>query len=191
MSIIIAAGNCNEVIIMSDGRWSGEGPNGKRVVIDEDFKKITKLHDKLYIAFAGHVDDCCSVIKGASKILSESTSVEQYTAAVMNWIQENVDYEHTDFNAQIIVAGCNSFGKLKINAVRCYDHDLSSERNNLDDVGRFTVCSPLDPTDDFVTPIMQQGKPLIEQMAEVVKEASKRDQTINDHIFYEMLTANG
>jgi len=189
MSIIMAAGNCNEVIIMSDGRWSGEGPNGERIVIYEDFKKITKLHNKLYIAFSGYVDDCRSVINGANKILSESTSVEQYTAAVMNWIRENVDYEHTDFNAQIIVAGCNSFGKLKINVVRCYDHTLSSERNNLDDIGRFTVCSALDPTDDFVTPIMQQGKPLIEQMKEVITEAAKREPSINDHIFYEIIKA--
>lgn len=188
MSIIMAAGNCDEVIIMSDGRWSGEGPNGERIIIDEDFKKITKLNEKLYIAFAGYVDDCRSVIKGASKILSESTSVEQYALAVMNWIRENVDYEHTDFNAQIIIAGCNSFGKLKINAIRCYDHTLTSERNNLLDEGKFTVCSGLDPTDDFITPIMHQGKPLIEQMMAVVKEASKRDQTINDHIFYEILT---
>lgn len=189
MSIIMAAGNCDKVIIMSDGRWSGEGPNGERIIIDENFKKIAKLNDKLYVAFAGYVNDCRTVIRGASKILSESTTVEQYTSAVMNLIRENIDYEHTDFNAQIIVAGCNSFGKLKFNAIRCYGHKLSLERNNLLNEGKFTVCSALNPTDDFISPIMQQGKPLIEQMIAVVKEASKRDQTINDHVFYEIITA--
>lgn len=189
MSIIMAAGNCNEVIIMSDGRWSGEGPNGERIILDENFKKITKLNDKLYIAFAGNLDDCLSVIKGASKTLSNSTSVEQYTSAVMNWIQENVDFKHVEFNAQIIIAGCNSFGKLKINVVRCYEHDLSSERNNLSEEGQFRVCSALDPSEDFITPLMQQGKPLITQMMEVVKEAAKREFSINDHIFYDIITA--
>jgi len=84
MSIIIAAGNCSKVIIMSDGRWSDVSPTGERVIIDEDFKKITKLNDKLYIAFAGNLEDCLSVIKGGSKILSDTTNVEQYTSAVKN-----------------------------------------------------------------------------------------------------------
>lgn len=188
MSIIMAAGNCDKIIIMSDGRWSDEGIDGEQIVKSEDFKKIIKLHDKLYIAFSGNLDNCLSVIRGVSKILSDSTSVEQYTSAMMNWIQENADYEHTDFNAQIIIAGCNSFGKLKINVVRCYEHVLSSERNNLNDAGQFTVCSALDQADDFITPLMQQGKPLIDQMMEVITEAAKREFSINDHIFYEIIT---
>lgn len=189
MSIIIAAGNCHEIVIMSDGRWSGEGTNGEKIIKSEDFKKITKLHSKLYIAFAGDLNNCLSVIRGASGILSDSTTVEQYTSAVMSWVQENSDYEDTDFNTQIIIAGCNSFGKLKINVVRCYEHKLLSERNNLDDAGMFTVCSALDPADDFITPLMQQDKPLIDRMVEVVKEAAKREFSINDHIFYETITA--
>jgi len=78
---------------------------------------------------------------------------------------------------------------LKINAVRCFEHTLLSERNNLDIAGKFTVCSALDSADDFITPLMQQEKPLLEQMKEVVKEAAKREFSINDHIFYEVITA--
>ena len=189
MSIIIAAGDQNEIIIMSDGRWSDMGPNGEHFVKSENFSKITKLHDKLYIAFAGRLSDCLEVIKGVSPILTESTSVEQYTAAIEKWVKENVDYEHTDFNAQIIIAGCNSFGKLKFNVVRCYNHTIQLERNNLADGARFTVCSALDPSDDFVTPLMQQGAPLIERMTKVVKEAAKREPSINDHIFYKIIAA--
>lgn len=188
MSIIMAAGTSDEVIIMSDGRWTDAGPSGERIVKSEDFKKITKLHDKLYIAFAGDLENCLSVIKGVSSSLSDSTTVEQYTSAVINWMRENTDYEHTDFNAQIIIAGTNSFGKLKINRVRCHNHDLLFDRNNLNDIGRFAVCS-LNPTDDFITHLMNQSKPLIERMTDVITEAAKREFTINNHIFYEIITA--
>lgn len=189
MSIIMAAGDQNNVIVMSDGRWSDVGPNGEHMVKSEDFSKIKKLHDKLYIAFAGRLTDCFDVIKGVSPILTESTSVEQYTTAIEKWIKENVDYEHTNFNAQIIIAGCNSFGKLKFNVVRCYNHALQLERNNLANGAKFTVCSALDPSDDFITPLMQQGKPLFEKMTEVVREAAKREPSINDHIFSEIIVA--
>lgn len=185
----MAAGDCYKVILMSDGRFSGEDAYGNWGVISEDFRKIKRIQNNLYIAFAGHVKDCNAVITATIAQTSTTTTVEEYTDIIVTWIESNADYKHTDFNAQIIVVGLNSFGRLKINVVRCFNHALTTERNNLLSGPRFTVCSPLDPSDDFVTPLMNQGKDLFEQMKEVVIEAAKRDRTINDHIAYEVITS--
>lgn len=151
-------------------------------------KKIATIHQQLYVAFSGNLNDCMSVFGGIAPHLSKSTSVEQCTTAVMNWIKESSGYHSNDFNAQLIIAGCNSFGQLKFNSVRCYDHELICERYNLTDTAQFTVCSALDASDDFITPLMNQRKSLLDQMVDVVKEAAKRNPSINDQIFYEIIT---
>lgn len=187
MSFIIGAGNNQQIWLASDGRRCDTDEEGNIVILDEKHKKIIRCHNQLLIAYAGTLEHCLRPLIEIGKPAFTNVTVEQATSLLKQWIEEHYDYREEDIDAQYIIAGVNSFGLLKMNALRCFEHTMDVERHNLAERIEYTTCSCLDPDDDFVKPIMESDGDVPSHLKQCIIEAAQRSSYINANYFDETI----
>lgn len=188
MSIVIAIGNKRKIILASDGRVTDKNPDGATIILNENYKKIFKVHPGLCVAYAGTMNDCIPALSWISQQRDKITTIEQCTGFLSLWLEQNRDYKSGNVNAQFIVAGVSNNHFLSYITLRYFNGNKEIIYWQLEDGLRYNVCSSLDPADDFISPIMSSGKRIEEMIIECIKTASEKNETINDHIFIETIS---
>ena len=159
MSLVIGIIRQDYGIIAGDGRAIYN--NG---LIDENYKKVIKLNDNVYIGFAGNISDCSNAVS----ILSDSDKKNEYTVkSAFDEVKRYYDRPlHPNEKMQMIIIGRGVTNKIVMRTISVAYGELKTAKHNPsnpDDIqysfAGFDINIPvkewlesnIQKTDDFLT----------------------------------------
>lgn len=183
MSLVISAGNSENLFLGGDGRLSDNDANGNFVILDEDVQKVHILSKYVAVGFAGHLSDCKEAMnKSCSMMLN--LNLLQTADVFQNCCKSVLQSMDSSKNVQMIVAGKTQHQETAFYVIRRYLESFTYDPHLLANpsVYEFHGISGLDGDLNWIDAIMRSSLDMKSNIERAIREAARRSNTVNDRI---------
>lgn len=189
MSLIMAVGNEDRIIAVSDGRVSDMDSAGNNIVLRENQCKIHRLSDKTVILFAGVLSQCYQVVSALNSVPKTMGAPQFYSEVLCRTVQKCTPDNKNEINVKLIIAGLNDHGKREWWSHKIDANGLQYQPCLLDKTLRYLALGDIDPGEhDYIQDNLNNDQlSLQDRIKMCFQQAAQQHQSINTKLYWELI----